>query len=825
MVIFLCLIVALLDPCSSLGNINNTCVGDEGLPSFKSYQLDISENNDQKDMKGWFNMVNKFIRAVQPSDELLDSFIDYATTKEFHIPESVYEILSLEKGIVACIVIGLIYVIVMWLIGIFFFCCRLCNNCGGKRTQNISERTGLWRQFLTILLGLVAVLMLIAIICMFATNNHLKGSLSETEDNIIAGFNDVDHFMNTTYEQIRYLTVSCLDATFRDILNNMDDIKTQIGDPVVRDLMGNISIEELVEKSDDIDSGIQNITEKLEEVVNEIDGIRSDYSKLENEVQRIKNDLQNIKNVCNENCDSIDLDSLAINPNSSLQKFDLNGKLNEFEELRDFKVTNKTILLKEAILDFPKSIKNKTFPITEDVKNQIMSFNAEIRDGKYKKELDSILSEVLKQTNIGRKTVKETMDLIRPYEGYRWWGGFTVCVIVAVLEGALIVGLCLGIFGYKKDRHPTHRTMTSHSGGFLLIVAVYLMFLFSGFLMLLVIPLFLVGSHGQIYVCLPLYQEDLAFLDKIMDVIRNETSGTNKLIQNLEPSKVLLHCKDDKTAFKALNLDEVLDISDVVNYEKHIGLEKIEEKLKEIIQELEISFDFSDISGSTLNVVDLPMLKEALSQNVLTIDNATLNEWRAIETQDNKLNEVIEEIERLNRRDELLELVEILEKQSVYLQETINEMNELMKKQKVNLNNNLINSAEKETRRFIHKLLDKGNQYVNSTLTAVNFAVGKCGIVWNIFDSVRIVLCKHYLEPVNGFWFGLGWCLTFFIPAIIIATKLSKHFLRMSKIAKYEGGVEAGNEPYAVELVEDEKTGKKWFHQNRVYPTYDPTQW
>ncbi|XP_022246922.1 prominin-1-like isoform X2 [Limulus polyphemus] len=698
----------------------------------------------------------------------------------------------------------------MWLIGIFFFCCRLCNNCGGKRVQSVSESTGLWRQLLTIMLGLVIVLMLIAIICMFATNNRLKGSLNETEDNIIAGLNDVDNFMNTTYEQIRYLTVDCLDVTFSEILNDMDDIKTQVGDPVVKSLMRIISIEELIKKSEDIDSGIQNITEKLEEVVNEIDDIRLNYSKLEKEVQNIQKNLEDIKEGCKENCDSIDLENLVINPNSSLQKFDLNGKLNEYEELRDFKVANKTILLKEEILDFPTNIQNKTFPITEDVKNQIMSFNAKIRDGKYRKELDSIWSEVLKQTNVGRRTVQETMDLIEPYEGYRWWGGFTVCVIVALLEGALIVGLCLGIFGYKKDRHPTHRTVISHSGGLLLIISVYLMFLFSGFLMLLVMPLFLVGSHGQIYVCLPLYQEDLVFLDKIMDVIRNETSETNKLIENLQPSQVLLHCKDNKTAFKALNLDEVLDISDVVNYEKHIGLENIEERLKEIIQELEISYDFSDIPGSTLNIVDLPMLKETLSQNVLTIDDATLNEWRAIQTQDNKLEEVIKEIERLNRRDELLKHVEIFENESVHLQETINEMNELMKKQKVNLNNSLINSVEKETRRFIRKLLDKGSQYVNSTLTAVNFSVGKCGVIWNIFDAVRIVLCKHYLEPVNGFWFGLGWCLAFFIPAIIISTKLSKHFLRMSKIAKYEGGTERENEPYAVELVEDEKTGKKW---------------
>lgn len=31
----------------------------------------------------------------------------------------------------------------------------------------------------------------------------------------------------------------------------------------------------------------------------------------------------------------------------------------------------------------------------------------------------------------------------------------------------------------------------------------------------------------------------------------------------------------------------------------------------------------------------------------------------------------------------------------------------------------------------------------------------------------------------NGFWFGIGWCIFFFLPSIIFATKLAKHYRRM----------------------------------------------
>lgn len=31
----------------------------------------------------------------------------------------------------------------------------------------------------------------------------------------------------------------------------------------------------------------------------------------------------------------------------------------------------------------------------------------------------------------------------------------------------------------------------------------------------------------------------------------------------------------------------------------------------------------------------------------------------------------------------------------------------------------------------------------------------------------------------NGFWFSIGYCLFFFIPAIIFCVKLAKHYRRM----------------------------------------------
>lgn len=43
----------------------------------------------------------------------------------------------------------------------------------------------------------------------------------------------------------------------------------------------------------------------------------------------------------------------------------------------------------------------------------------------------------------------------------------------------------------------------------------------------------------------------------------------------------------------------------------------------------------------------------------------------------------------------------------------------------------------------------------------------------------------------NGFWFSIGFCLLFFIPAIIFNVKLAKHYRRMTYERDMEHGYDA----------------------------------
>lgn len=74
-------------------------------------------------------------------------------------------------------------------------------------------------------------------------------------------------------------------------------------------------------------------------------------------------------------------------------------------------------------------------------------------------------------------------------------------------------------------------------------------------------------------------------------------------------------------------------------------------------------------------------------------------------------------------------------------------------------------------------------------------------IMWDLWlkTLVQCLYCENDLplrcitsssplpsSPQNTFWFGLGWCLVFFIPSIILSIKLAKFYRKMKYTDVYE---------------------------------------
>ncbi|KAJ7370401.1 hypothetical protein OS493_032578 [Desmophyllum pertusum] len=128
---------------------------------------------------------------------------------------------------------------------------------------------------------------------------------------------------------------------------------------------------------------------------------------------------------------------------------------------------------------------------------------------------------------------------------------------------------------------------------------------------------------------------------------------------------------------------------------------------------------------------------------------------------------------------------------------------------------------------YTTRVLGWGFQFTDHILDILNNQLAKCRPVTNIYDATVVVLCNQALYPFNGFWLSIGWCLFFFIPAIIFCVKLAKHYRRMNYESDFDQGMDA--EMYemgqhdAPPHYSQSQEKKQWANpKNSVYPQAPP---
>ncbi|XP_023289033.1 prominin-like protein [Orussus abietinus] len=75
--------------------------------------------------------------------------------------------------------------------------------------------------------------------------------------------------------------------------------------------------------------------------------------------------------------------------------------------------------------------------------------------------------------------------------------------------------------------------------------------------------------------------------------------------------------------------------------------------------------------------------------------------------------------------------------------------------------------------RFGEAFLSQVDEYLEHVISSAKKTVGKCGPVSNAYNATLVAGCNKILDPFNGFWVSVGWCLVLFIPTIVLCVKLS----------------------------------------------------
>lgn len=783
--------ITTVESISEIKNENNN--SDFILPEEFPYKIAI-QHFKQKSMVGWYNMVNGFLSAVHSKTiETVDFFMKYFKEKQFVIPDSIYELLKLQYAVIACIVIGLLYVVIMWITGLIFFCCRCCGNCGGKRLQLETSKTSLWRKVLIFFLVILTILLLIAVICMFVTNNSIKTSYSVVENNSDNIFEDIESILINTRNQINYI-VSCIQVTLKNVffeLNNIEDfLKKNIKSEMTQ-------LYNLIDLTNKAILGALNLSTSLNHIYDDSFIILNTKDNVNNSLMHIKENLTELNNKCSKCKEEINPDQFEIK-NLEFENDFINDTVNMFNELKkeDYKSSLENIT--KSIEELPQYINEKTESIQKEIKSGLNELSTKIQNSSILKEIENIFPEAIKRVNKSHIIAKKYIITGNKYYKYGSYTSLGICIIMAIIISCLVIGLFFGICGYQSNRQPTKRTAMSNIGGHFLLISVTWMFIFSGFFMLLTTLLFVIGGSVEAYFCQPLSDDKFIMINKIMQTILNKSNFSSEMsfIADVMPSDILRKCNSNETIFKILNLEKRLNLSEMLDFEKNLNLDEQLKKLQKInfpkmkILNTKIT-DFLNKLKTELKLENIERNLEKFDQNVVFDIDTQKKNLKMLENSQSDYKNNIKDIlfnievmeEKLNNftkiKNQLKQkLIKIVEQGK----QTLKRLEEIIKNiqtEDKNFDKILEELILKITKHYIKKLLMHGEKLTDFIKKSLNESIAPCQPIWNIIASVKILICEYNVQILNGFWFALGWCLFCFIPTIIVATKLSKHFLKM----------------------------------------------
>lgn len=92
--------------------------------------------------------------------------------------------------------------------------------------------------------------------------------------------------------------------------------------------------------------------------------------------------------------------------------------------------------------------------------------------------------------------------------------------------------------------------------------------------------------------------------------------------------------------------------------------------------------------------------------------------------------------------------------------------------------------VEEVTKVLTNGVLEQIYAYLNLVIESTSKEIGRCGPLNNVYESMQVATCNRIVDPFNGFWAGVGWCLAIFLPSIVLCVKLSTLY---SKSDPYPG--------------------------------------
>ncbi|XP_033835108.1 prominin-2 [Periophthalmus magnuspinnatus] len=742
------------------------------------------------------SFVQSFLNTVQPKpfpkDLVLEIVQDPGNTLSNQ--EFVKEVLVYGTGFLVCVAIGVLYIVLMPIVGLFLACCRCCGNCGGKMQQKQTSSIHCRRRALYSATFVTTVIILAGNICMFRSNESLKRSVDSSTVEINVALSNINTFLTAVPQQVQFVVNESY-VTIEEVTKNLDAIGPQLGSEIQKQFESTFTpaLQSLII----LDQEVVNTSALLKKLNTSLNNLESNASTIQIEITNVKNEINETlsKPDCT-NCENMKPELNKLTVDTSIDTSSLDELQTALNEMIKADLNSKIKEVEMQFKNIPESVTNDTREVVKSSKAELAKIKSQISNISTDLPLSS-LNDVLTQLENFQANISTYSPEVERVEYIRWCVCITLCCVILLVVVCNVFGLALGPLGLKSKVEPTKRSCTSDCGGTFFMMGAGFSFLISWLFMILVLILFLIGANAYTLLCKPWRNGELLQLLDTPGVIPgfnlSETFGANITI-----SSIYRDCEEDKPAWSVFQFNQHINLDDLLNVSKYT------DEIKKDFEDTNI--DLSPINFLTPEVKD--QLKSFASKSgnidfsttVQEINNFTkvnlnttadkLDQLAQIQTGQIKM-ELKNEAQKLRKIQADIETV--IFPQLTTVSSTIDELKTTLTKSNATVgevlrsvgvaqdffNKNATQIVKTESGQFLDCQLGYFTAFADWARNMITQELGRCGPVAGAVDSANIIICSNMVESLNAFWFSLGWCMIFLIPSIIFSIKLAKYYRRM----------------------------------------------
>ncbi|XP_065338123.1 prominin-like protein isoform X3 [Cloeon dipterum] len=702
----------------------------------------------------------------------------------------------------------LLFGVVMPCAGFLFCCCRCSGKCGARSHAYDKKHDPCKRAFLGIILATFATIILFGVVCAFVTNQYMDDGVHELPDNARTGLGDVELYMSNTKEEVNTLLVT----NYRELQTVLNEILEASGQ-IVKDKLAEVSKAVALNNLTAIATGLTKIKGDL-----------SDISKISQELQRfglqlnagmteIKEKLKSRIEKCQQPCrDALtqfkiygvsaksDFSKLLDKYVPKLSNLSANYQKLAFEI--DSNIGNEVMKGKRAFDDIQFRIQHEVNTTIPRIKQSIQKAGKACEDTALKINRAIENSQQIPQNAIGK--IDRGEDYIKEYAIYRYYVDTTVSSLLLLILICLTFGLFYGFCGKKVDLMygTDDYCCNKGTGGRYLMAAVYLMFLFTIGLAAVAVIHLLLGVVAEKTVCESLKDPtpNNQVMSLVNDLVKNMDRDPKSTTAGINVTHMISSCHRNESIYKVLSLEAMMNVSQVSQFKFGIA-----DEMAEMQKQIKISNDVTiltdeaktrllELASSSLSDLNFTSYIDLVENQIASIDlnklilviNETTKKLRPEDTVYYELRNDVMYIEgfQVNVLDKMIDLSKRLRESTNNLQEDL-KFNYTSLRQAIDQLLREVDDAQEYLQQhgpdevvklaqiFVDEFMKHIENYYLRVVSMTKNSIGKCWPISQAYNATVISMCSKIVNPFNGYWVSIGWCLALFLPCIVVCVILA----------------------------------------------------